>query len=207
MNDRLKRLFYSILGNLVIGVGIAILKLSGLGVDPLSFMNTGISNMLKMRFGMTLTIMNFFLVTIVYIFYRKYIGMGTIVNMLLVGVSVDFSYDIIKFMNSNVFWINFILLILGINVMAIGIATYLEADLGASAYDAMPYVLNRILKKQYPYKYTRIVLDVICIIAGLILKSKIGIGTIILGFFTGPLITFYRNILGKLMFKPKNLTE
>ena len=78
---------------------------------------------------------------------------------------------------------------------------YLEADLGASAYDSMPYVVNSVLKKDFSYKYTRIVLDIICIVVGLIFGEKIGIGTIFLGFLSGPLIVFYRDLSKKLIYR------
>ena len=108
---------------------------------------------------------------------------------------------ILKFLDNDKFLVNFIILIIGINIMSIGVGIYLEANLGASAYDAMPYVVNNALKKDFSYKYTRIVLDVICIVVGLIFGEKIGIGTIFLGFLSGPLIVFYREKAKNIIFK------
>ena len=121
--------------------------------------------------------------------------------MATVGYSADFSYMLLKFMDTDKFWVNFILLIIGINVMSIGVGIYLEADLGASAYDAMPYVVDNIIKRDLSYKYTRIVLDIICIVVGLLFGEQIGIGTIFLGFLSGPLIVFYRNLAKNLIFE------
>lgn len=80
---------------------------------------------------------------------------------------------------------------------------YLEADLGASAYDSMPFVVNSVLKKDFSYKYTRIALDIVTILIGVSFGERIGIGTIFLGFFSGPLIVFYRDLSEKLIFKNK----
>ena len=85
--------------------------------------------------------------------------------------------------------------------MSIGVGIYLEADLGSSAYDAMPYVVDNIVKRDLSYKYTRIVLDIICIVVGLLFGEQIGIGTIFLGFLSGPLIVFYRNLAKNLIFE------
>ena len=201
MNKKTKQILFAILGNLIIGFSIGILRLSKLGVDPLSFMNSGFSDFLNKDFGTVITVTNFILIVIVFIGHRKSIGLGTVINMATVGYSADFSYMILKFLDNDKFLVNFIILIIGINIMSIGVGIYLEANLGASAYDAMPYVVNNALKKDFSYKYTRIVLDVICIVVGLIFGEKIGIGTIFLGFLSGPLIVFYREKAKNIIFK------
>ncbi|MFN2101301.1 hypothetical protein ABDJ34_00105 [Finegoldia dalianensis] len=201
MNKKTKQILFAILGNLIIGFSIGILRLSKLGVDPLSFMNSGFSDFLNKDFGTVITVTNFILIVIVFIGHRKSIGLGTVINMATVGYSADFSYMLLKFMDTDKFWVNFILLIIGINVMSIGVGIYLEADLGASAYDAMPYVVSNIVKRDLSYKYTRIVLDIICIVVGLLFGEQIGIGTIFLGFLSGPLIVFYRNLAKNLIFE------
>lgn len=201
MNKRTKQILFAILGNLIIGFSIGILRLSKLGVDPLSFMNSGFSDFLNKDFGTVITVTNFILIVIVFLGHRKSIGLGTVINMATVGYSADFSYMILKFLDNDKFLVNFIILIIGINIMSIGVGIYLEANLGASAYDAMPYVVNNALIKDFSYKYTRIVLDVICIVVGLIFGEKIGIGTIFLGFLSGPLIVFYREKAKNIIFK------
>ena len=201
MNKRTKQILFAILGNLIIGFSIGILRLSKLGVDPLSFMNSGFSDFLKKDFGTVITVTNFILIVVVFFGHRKSIGLGTVINMATVGYSADFSYMLLKFMDTDKFWVNFILLIIGINIMSIGVGIYLEADLGASAYDAMPYVVSNIVKRDLSYKYTRIVLDIICIVVGLLFGEQIGIGTIFLGFLSGPLIVFYRNLAKNLIFE------
>lgn len=201
MNNKTKRILCSIIGNLLIGCSIGILRLSKLGVDPLSFMNSGFSTFLNRDFGTVITVCNMIMLVIVFFCHRKSIGLGTVINMATVGYTADFVYMLIKFMNTDKFWINFIFLLIGINVLSIGAGIYLEADLGASAYDSMPYVVNSVLKKDLSYKYTRIALDIVTILIGVSFGERIGIGTIFLGFFSGPLIVFYRDLSEKLIFE------
>lgn len=201
MNNKTKRILCSIIGNLLIGCSIGILRLSKLGVDPLSFMNSGFSTFLNRDFGTVITVCNMIMLVIVFFCHRKSIGLGTVINMATVGYTADFVYLLIKFMNTDKFWINFIFLLIGINVLSIGAGIYLEADLGASAYDSMPYVVNSVLKKDLSYKYTRIALDIVTILIGVSFGERIGIGTIFLGFFSGPLIVFYRDLSEKLIFE------
>ena len=58
MNKRTKQILFAILGNLIIGFSIGILRLSKLGVDPLSFMNSGFSDFLNKDFGTVITVCN-----------------------------------------------------------------------------------------------------------------------------------------------------
>lgn len=201
MNNKAKRILCSIIGNLLIGCSIGILKLSKSGLDPLSFMNSGFSSFLNKDFGTVITVCNMIMLVIVFFCHRKSIGLGTVISMATVGYTADFVYMLIKFMNTDKFWINFIFLLIGINIMCFGAGMYLEADLGASAYDSMPFVVNSVLKKDFSYKYTRIVLDIITILVGIAFGQQIGIGTIFLGFFSGPLIVFNRDLSEKLIFK------
>ena len=201
MNNKTKRILCSIIGNLLIGCSIGILKLSKSGLDPLSFMNSGFSSFLNRDFGTVITVCNMIMLIIVFFCHRKSIGLGTVISMATVGYTADFVYMLIKFMNTDKFWINFIFLLIGINIMCFGAGMYLEADLGASADDSMPFVVNSVLKKDFSYKYTRIVLDIITILVGIAFGQQIGIGTIFLGFFSGPLIVFYRDLSEKLIFK------
>ena len=203
MNNKTKRILCSIIGNLLIGCSIGILKLSKSGLDPLSFMNSGFSSFLNRDFGTVITVCNMIMLVIVFFCHGKSIGLGTVINMATVGYTADFVYMLIKFMNTDKFLINFIFLLIGINVLSIGAGIYLEADLGASAYDSMPYVVNSVLKKDFSYKYTRIALDIVTILIGVSFGERIGIGTIFLGFFSGPLIVFYRDLSEKLIFKNK----
>lgn len=203
MNNKTKRILCSIIGNLLIGCSIGILKLSKSGLDPLSFMNSGFSSFLNRDFGTVITVCNMIMLVIVFFCHRKSIGLGTVINMATVGYTADFVYMLIKFMNTDKFLINFIFLLIGINVLSIGAGIYLEVDLGASAYDSMPYVVNSVLKKDFSYKYTRIALDIVTILIGVSFGERIGIGTIFLGFFSGPLIVFYRDLSEKLIFKNK----
>lgn len=50
-NQLLKRILLVVLANMILGLGIATLRLSGFGTDPYTCMNLGISSRLNMNFG------------------------------------------------------------------------------------------------------------------------------------------------------------
>ena len=68
MNKKTKQILFAILGNLIIGFSIGLLRLSKLGVDPLSFMNSGFSDFLNKDFGTVITVTNFILIVLLILF-------------------------------------------------------------------------------------------------------------------------------------------
>lgn len=86
----LKRHVLMLAGILLIGMCVAFYRMSGFGVDPFSCMNLGISGYLGMLFGNWQLIMNAVLLIIVWFTVRRFIGLGTIVNMIFVGYTADF---------------------------------------------------------------------------------------------------------------------
>ena len=63
-------------------------KSGGLGVDPFTAMNIGLSSMFGMQLGIFQIIVNAFILFYVYL-KQKAIGLGTILNMLLVGILIQ----------------------------------------------------------------------------------------------------------------------
>ena len=84
-----------IIGNIILGLGIAIFKLSGLGNDPFSGMAMALAECVGIEYARFVILMNigFFIIEIIW--GRKLIGLGTIVNALLLGYIVTFFYNLI----------------------------------------------------------------------------------------------------------------
>lgn len=77
-------------GNLIIGFGISLLNLSGLGLDAFTAMNYGVSQMLGIGLGTYQAGVNIVLLLPLVIFYRQALGIGTLINMFLLGYFVEF---------------------------------------------------------------------------------------------------------------------
>ena len=85
-----RRLLIMIMGNVFLGMGISIFKLSGLGNDPFSGMVMALANILGFSYASFLLVINGGLFIFELAAGRRLIGIGTLVNAFLLGYIVTF---------------------------------------------------------------------------------------------------------------------
>ena len=84
------RMSIMMFGIFLIGLCVASFRLSRMGTDAFTCMNLGISGFNGMLFGNWQLIMNAAIFIVVLFTVRHLIGIGTIINMILVGYIADF---------------------------------------------------------------------------------------------------------------------
>ncbi|MEJ6549642.1 MULTISPECIES: YczE/YyaS/YitT family protein [unclassified Corynebacterium] len=188
---------YALFGVAVIGLGAAILQTGGVGVDPYTALNTGVSATVGWSLGTYQLVSNLVLFIPVLIWGRKYIGPGTVINMVLTGFFIDlFSYllsplvpDDPSLLTMTVFFLA------GIGVFAFGASAYMSAGVGTAPYDAIaPMIVD---KTGWNYTAVRVPQDVITVIGAVLFKGQVGFGTVMTAFFNGPLIQFFTEKVNK----------
>jgi len=75
----------TVIGNIFIGLGIAIFKMSGLGNDPFTAMNLSLSECVGLEYAHFQVLFNLCVFVIQWFFGRELIGIGTLVNACLLG--------------------------------------------------------------------------------------------------------------------------
>ena len=190
-----------VIGIFMIGIAVGVFKMVEMGADPFTAMNTGISSFINMQFGTLQLIVNAVILVLVFLFKRKFIGFGTIFNMVFVGYTADFVMWILaKQQVAFTTWpVRILLLAAAVLLLCVGDALYISADMGMSPYDAAGYIVEALTKEKVPFRIARILLDFICVAIAFttawqvgIQWKIIGIGTVMLAFCTGPLIQFFR---------------
>ncbi|MCI8553939.1 MAG: hypothetical protein HFJ80_03230 [Clostridiales bacterium] len=198
---RLLRMLAVVIGILMVGIAVGLFKLAEMGADPFTAMNTGISGLMGIPFGTLQLIVNAVILMLVFLFKRKFIGFGTIFNMVFVGYTADFTMWLtVQFgVSFSGIPVRILTLAAAALLICLGDALYLSADMGMSPYDAAGYVAEALTKGRVPFRFARILLDILCVgiafLTGIqrgIQWKIIGIGTILLTFCTGPLIQFFR---------------
>ena len=198
---KIKDLVRMAVGVFLLGFGGAMLRLSGLGTDPFTCVNLGISKTADILYGTSTIIFNIVLFIPMILYYRKGIGIGMFFNMVLLGYISDFcvymwgkiGITIIEL--SGNFFLQFLFLIIGVLIFCLGVAFYIEADLGVSPYDALGQMIEMWTRGYIKFSINRIITDVLCVIIGFSLGSTVGIATVVTAFFTGPIVQFYRNLI------------
>ena len=75
----------------------------------------------------------------------------------------------------------------------VAVALYLSVNFGISAADMIPIMISD--KARLQFRWCKVAFDITVIVIGIFLGGSFGIGTIIVGFITGPTIQFFRKNL------------
>ena len=189
------RMVMMLIGVLVQGFGLSLLIQIDLGTDPWTCFVMGISNRIPLTYGTWQLICAAVLFVFVVIFDLGKIGFGTIGNMVCVGYIADF----FGFIWSKVFPAGFfdsplvcwLLLLPVLAVFISGASAYLCADLGGSPYDVLPFIISARLPR-VPFKVIRIAWDTAFLVLGFAIGGTVGIVTILIAFFLGPAISWFK---------------
>ncbi|MBF4693930.1 YczE/YyaS/YitT family protein [Fusibacter ferrireducens] len=190
MNEKQKRIFMTIAGVLITGFSVGIFNLALFGMDPFQVFAHGVWNHTSIGFGTFYTIVNLLMLIGIFFIDRTKIGLGTVINIFLLGYVVQFSswlFNIWIPMPSLI--VRSVALAIGIIVICFGSALYFTGDLGVSTYDAVALIMTE--KKVAKFQYCRIATDLVCTITGFLLGATVGVGTLITALFMGPIIAFF----------------
>ena len=210
MMKKIKLASISLIGNIIIACGIATCRVSQMGIDPFTSMTTGISQLLNIPLGIFQGSLNAVLFVVLILLSRsnlKYLNIGAIINMFLLGFFVQF-FNNIYCMLFNVsilenivlsLGVKIVVLVIGLLLVTIGCSLYITSDLGTGCYDALSIYMADVLP--IPYAFCRMMTDAVCLVAGFIFKGLLGIATVIFMFGTGPLISIWNEYLSKPLLK------
>lgn len=136
--------------------------------------------------GMASMIVAIVMIVFAFFYDRSQIHIGTILYQIVYSLCVDL------FANAHVYsthiWVNALIMLLGIVILAIGTGFYAAASLGRGSYEALTFSLAE--KNNWQVKIVRMVLDVVMVVTGVMLGGKFGICTIVTILISGPVIQF-----------------
>ena len=130
----IKTLFHLCLGLIFFGFGEGLLIVSGIGASPWNVLHQGIAINLGLSIG-TIAFLVSFLVLLLWFFLDQKIGIGTIINFIIIAIMIDVT--IFFFEKPEEFFSQFILIVVGILLIGFGTAMYLIANLGAGPRDGL----------------------------------------------------------------------
>ena len=198
----LKRLILMILGVTVQGLGLSILRSIDLGVDPCSCLTQGVANHISLSFGTCQLLCH--LVTFVFVirYDMSYIGFGTVGNMCFLGYISDFFTWIWRLALPAGFFaeasVRYLMLLPGLLGLLFGAAASMCSGLGSSPYDAMPFIISNKTKK-LSFRTVRMLWDIAFMAAGFALGGSVGIVTVAVAFFCGPVVAWMQKKLADCM--------
>lgn len=180
----------TVIGVLVAGFSVGMFNFSAFGMDPFQVLAHGIWMHLPLGFGTFYAILNLIMLVFIFFIDRHKIGLGTLINIFLLGYVVEFSSWLFATRITDPTLVTRAsMLAIGIVILCFGSSLYFIGDMGVSTYDAVALILSE--KKIARFQYCRIGSDLICTIVGFALGATVGVGTLVTAFFMGPIIAFF----------------
>jgi uncharacterized membrane protein YczE len=176
----LLRLCWIYLGFAVMSAGIAATIAAHVGAGPWDVFHVAISLHLPVSVGQAMIGVGL-LVVVVGWFLGVKPALGTLLNMLSVGVLVDFFLALLPEVEGPLAWV---LLVAGVCLNGLGTGLYVSAGLGAGPRDGLMVGLTRRLG--WPVGAMRASIEGSVALAGWLLGGPLGLGTVALALLLGP---------------------
>jgi uncharacterized protein len=175
-NGLFVRMLRLVLGLFLYSLGIVVTLKAHVGYAPWDVLHVGLAKTTGLTIG-TASILVGILIVILAFFLGEKIGIGTILNMVLIGVFMDIilNINIIPVMNN--FVLGVIVLIVGLFIISLATYFYIGSGFGAGPRDSLMVALAR--KTGLPIGLCRGTIEVLAVLVGWRLGGMVGIGTII----------------------------
>ena len=183
LKPKISTLFFLVFGLALFGLGEGLLVVSMVGNSPCTVLAQGIHLDIGFSIGL-ITILISIVVLLFWIPLNQKLGIGTILNALIIGLMIDFC---IKYVPTPESYISQLLLA-AIAVLTVGMGggIYLVANLGAGPRDGLMIGLQK--KTNLPIAAVRAFLEISVMSIGWYLGGTVGIGTLFFAFGIGPAV-------------------
>ncbi|WP_243773425.1 membrane protein YczE [Actinomadura barringtoniae] len=176
-----RRLVQLYVGLALYGLGIALQVSSGLGNDPWDVFHQGLSRQFGLSIGTWIVIAGA-LVMLLWIPLRQRPGLGTISNVVLVGVFADLFLYLLP--DPHPLAIRWTYLVAAILVGGFATGCYIGAGFGAGPRDGL---MTGLAARGHSIRVVRTGIELSVFVAGWLLGGTVGIGTLLYAVAIGPL--------------------
>jgi uncharacterized membrane protein YczE len=182
----LRRLLQLALGLFLFGFSTALMLRAGLGLNPWDVFHQGLAERLGWSIGAVIIGVGA-LVLLLWIPLRERPGVGTISNMLFVGLAANWSLSMLPGAQGLPAQVAF--LVGGIVLQGIAAGVYIGAGLGPGPRDGLMTGLVR--RTGWSIRSVRSGLEVAVVAGGWLLGGTVGIGTLLYAVAIGPLVQIF----------------
>ena len=169
-------------GLLACGVGLALMVLARLGLGPWEVLHQGLSRRTGVPIG-SVGIAVGFLVLLAWLPLRQRPGIGTVSNVVLIGLTIDAVLAVAPPPDSLP--VRVTCFAVGLILMSVGSGLYIGAGLGAGPRDGL---MTGLADRGYSLRLVRTILELSALAVGWALGGTVGIGTVVFACSIGPLV-------------------
>ena len=182
MGRRLSQLY---LGLALYGFSMGLQIRAGLGLDPWDVFHQGIDVRSPLSFG-AVTIAVGALVLLLWLPLRQRPGIGTLSNVVVIGLAVDATLAFLDTPESLL--ARWVLLLAGVGLNAVATACYIGAGLGPGPRDGL--MTGWVRRYGGSLRLVRTTIEVTVLAVGWLLGGTVGVGTVLYAASIGPLVQF-----------------
>lgn len=179
----LRRLLQLYIGLTLYGVSTAMFVRADLGADPWNVFHLGVAALTSMNIGMVMIITGA-LVLLLWIPLRQRPGLGTVSNVIVLGLAADATLALLPPMESLL--ARSLLLVAAVVVNALATGLYIGAGFGAGPRDGLMTGIHA--RTGWSVRAIRTTIEVSVLLTGWLLGGVVGPGTVLYALAIGPLI-------------------
>lgn len=180
MTHRLIQLY---VGLVLYGISLALLVRAELGLDPWDVFHQGLSDRLPLTFGQVVIVVGA-LVLLAWIPLRQRPGLGTISNVIVIGLAVDAALAVISAPDPMAWRVTF--LVSGVVLNGVATAAYIGARLGPGPRDGL--MTGLVARTGRSVRLVRTSIELAVLATGWLLGGTVGVGTVLYAISIGPLV-------------------
>ncbi|HEV7626534.1 MAG TPA: hypothetical protein VGO89_08555 [Streptomyces sp.] len=184
-----RRLVQLYVGLVVYGASSGLMVQAGLGLDPWDVLHQGLAEHTGISIGMIAIIMGA-LVLLLWMPLRQRPGLGTVSNVVLVGLAMDAAIWLVPQQHALAVQIPLMIGAVALNGLATGL--YISARYGAGPRDGLMTGLHRVTGRSI--RLVRTGIEVAVLATGLLLGGTAGVGTVVYALAIGPLSQLFLRV-------------
>ena len=178
-----RRLVQLYVGLALYGLSMALLVRAGLGVMPWDVLHQGIARTVGGSLGLVSAVVGA-LVLLLWIPLRQRPGIGTVSNVVVIGLSVDAALAVIPSVHAMAFRV--LLVPVGIALNAVATAAYIGVRLGPGPRDGL--MTGLVARTGGSVRLVRTAIEVVVVATGWLLGGTLGVATVLYAVAIGPLV-------------------
>lgn len=179
------RWIFFIGGMMFMSLGISLtIKGQRLGIAPWDVLHVGLFQNVGLTIGSWSIITGLVIVTVTSIFLKEWPRLGTWLNMMVIGLFIDFFNWLLPDLTSLTAQI--ISFILGVLVLSYAVGIYVAPNLGAGPRDSL--MLLFVEKFGWSLRLVRTSIEAAVTLVGFLLGGPVGIGTVVVVLLSGQII-------------------
>lgn len=186
IKDILKKITLIVIGSAVSAFGIDLAIYAGFGGATLAVLWQGVTRVTGLTIGQASFLVAVIMIIFCWFYDRKQIYFGTIIYQIVYSACTDLLKPLVRY--SPWIVLNFIIMLFGIFLFAVGTALYSFTDWGRGSYEALTFAL--VEKHHWQTRTVRTLLDLSVVVLGVLLGGKFGLCTVCTILLSGTMIQF-----------------